>query len=97
MPLFQLSEEHLGEITKDSIVIFIGDARNNRNLSGEEFLKKVHDKTKKVFWLNTEKKNMWNSGDSIMGKYQPFVKETVETVNTDELIDALMQITEENR
>ena len=97
MPLFQLSEEHLGEITKDSIVIFIGDARNNRNLSGEEFLKKVHDKTKKVFWLNTEEKSMWNSGDSIMGKYQPFVKETVETVNTDELIDALMQITEENR
>lgn len=96
-PLKQINDEHMGEITNDSIVIFIGDARNNRNLSGEEFLKKIHDKTKKLFWLNTEEKDMWGTGDSIMPTYKPYAKDTIQTVNTEELIDALMEIAEENR
>lgn len=62
-------EKHRRDITKDSIVVFIGDARNNKNASGEEYLKNICRKAKTAFWLNTETKEKWDCQDSIASIY----------------------------
>ncbi len=68
-PLRTMWEKHHQDITKDSIVVFIGDARNNKNASGEEYLKNICRKAKTAFWLNTETKEKWDCQDSIASVY----------------------------
>ena len=55
------------------IFIYIGDARNNKNASGEDYVKAIARKAKKAFWLNTEEVDKWNHGDSIMGVYAKYM------------------------
>lgn len=85
-PFKTFADECMSEITKDTIVYFIGDARNNRNASGEENIKKITRKARKSFWLNTESSKMWNEGDSIMYKYAPYMKEVFEVLSTKDLL-----------
>lgn len=85
-------EEHLSKVTKDTICIFIGDARNNDNESGEEYVKKIARKCRAAYWLNTEAPGGWDSGDSIMGTYRPYMKETCPVLSPKDLIQFLMEM-----
>lgn len=91
-PLTQFYEEHMSEVTKDSIVMFIGDARNNKNQSGEEYVKAISRKAKHAYWMNTDVKEKWNQGDSIIGKYEPYMKRCNEVRTPLALISFLMDI-----
>lgn len=71
-PLKSLWEEEQSKINKDSIVFVIGDARNNKNPSGEEYFKAVSRKAKKTIFLNTEHNREWDSGDSIAKIYAKY-------------------------
>lgn len=73
-PMRSLWEEHACEITKDTMCIFIGDARNNKNPSGEEYVKNIARKSKKSYWLNTEQRHKWDTGDSIAGTYAKYMQ-----------------------
>lgn len=72
-PLRSLWTSEQTHINKDSIVMFIGDARNNKNPSGEEYLKQIAKKSKKTVFLNTEDSWTWDTGDSIAGIYERIV------------------------
>lgn len=74
LPLKSLWENYNKRINKDSIVIFIGDARNNKNDSGEEYIKNISRKAKKCFFLNTDDFEKWDQGDSIASKYLKYAK-----------------------
>lgn len=67
--IHSLKEEFGGTIHKDTTVIVIGDARNNRNKSAAEDLKFIAGRCHRVFWLNPEPKAKWDTGDSMMGQY----------------------------
>lgn len=82
-------KEHMSDITGDSYVYFIGDARNNKNASGEDFVKAIARKAKKAFWLNTEEREKWDTGDSIMRTYAPYMTQIAETVTPAELLGFL--------
>lgn len=84
-PLRMICEEHMNEITTDSIVVFMGDARNNKNPSGEEYLKKIARRAKKTYWLNTESKYLWGTADSIANTYMEY-SDMMEVTNTQELL-----------
>ena len=49
-------------------------------------------KAKTAFWLNTESRSDWDNGDSIIGQYRPYLDSVFQTTNTEELIQALMEI-----
>lgn len=85
-PLECLWEDYKKEITRDSIVIFMGDARNNSNDSGIEFLKNISRKAKSCYWLNTEKFDKWGYKDSIAFEYSKYCR-MYEVINTIELIN----------
>lgn len=89
VPFKTFVDNHISEITKDTLVYFIGDARNNRNESGEENVKRITSKAKKSFWLNTEERDSWNVNDSIIGLYSKYVDNVFEVVNTRQLIETL--------
>lgn len=89
VPFKTFVDDHISEITKDTLVYFIGDARNNRNESGEENVKRITSKAKKSFWLNTEERDSWNVNDSIIGLYSKYVDDTFEVINTRQLIETL--------
>lgn len=89
IPFKTMYKEHMSDITEDTYVYIIGDARNNKNNSGAEYIKAVARKAKKAFWLNTEDRELWNHGDSIIDKYAPYMTKVVQTETPAELLSFL--------
>ena len=73
-PLRTLWEKYRNRITKDTIVVLIGDARNNSNPSGEEYMKNICRRAKSAYFLNTEEKEQWDMNDSVAGLYGKYAK-----------------------
>ena len=74
VPLRTLWTKHKKDITKDTMIIFMGDARNNKNQTGEYELKNICRKAKCAYWLNTEKTAKWDKMDSIASLYGKYAK-----------------------
>lgn len=88
-PFRTFYNEHMSEVTGDSYVYFIGDARNNKNESGKDFVKAIARKAKEAFWLNTEEIELWDTGDSIMSTYAKYMTKVAQTVTPAELLGFL--------
>jgi uncharacterized protein with von Willebrand factor type A (vWA) domain len=56
----------LDEVDSRSTVIVLGDARNNGGDLRLDELKDIHDRCRRLIWLNPEPRSMWNTGDSEM-------------------------------
>ena len=91
-PLKEFYEEHFSDVTKDTLVFFIGDARNNKNDSGVEYIRAISRKCKRFYWMNTENYLKWDIKDSIIGTYKPYLNIIFETINTSELLKSLEEI-----
>lgn len=74
VPLRQLWNEHNQELSRDSMVIFMGDCRNNKNDAGEDYIRNICRRVKNSMWLNTEQPGEWDHGDSIAGIYGKYAK-----------------------
>jgi len=77
----QFIENHSDALTRKTSVLILGDARNNDNDPGLNSFQKIHDKTKNVFWLNPDKKHLWDWNDSIASLYGHYCKEMKEVNN----------------
>ena len=60
------------QVRSRTTVIVLGDARSNYHDPAEGVLKAVQAKAAHLFWLNPEPRAAWNSGDSVIARYQPF-------------------------
>ena len=87
--LKQFCDDHIGMVTKDTIVIFMGDARNNKNDSGVQYLDRIKRKARHVSWLNPEAIKKWDTGDSIIGKYRKSVDAVYKTTAFTDLVTFL--------
>ncbi len=76
-------------MNKDSIVIYFGDARNNTNESGIEFISQIKNKVKYSIWLNPEEFEKWNTYDSIIFEYSKCVNKVYEINTVGQLINFL--------
>ena len=85
-PLEQLATKHINHINKETLLLFIGDARNNANPSGLQYLRAVVDKAKTSWWLNTEGADEWGTGDSVAPQYSS-VLPMHEVVTLAQLVD----------
>lgn len=94
--LKQFDEKFFYKITKDTIVIYLGDARNNKNNTGIEFLEKIKKKISsgygKMYWLNPDEKCNWDKGDSIISMYSKYMDNTIYIKNSMDLIQFLNNI-----
>ena len=89
IPFRTFYNSNMSKVTGDSYVYIIGDARNNKNRSGEEYVKAIARKAKKAFWLNTEEMSDWNTGDSIIGTYAKYITKVAQTTTAAELLGFL--------
>ncbi len=78
-------------LTRNTIVLILGDARNNRRPPRADLLARMRDRAKKLIWLNPEPRERWNTGDSVMSAYAPACDLVLECENLNELLSALKQ------
>ena len=67
----------MDEIDRKTTVLILGDARNNNGEPRADILRKIHDRAKRVIFLNPEPRVSWNSGDSVMRVYEPCVDRAI--------------------
>lgn len=92
--VFERFWEQFGpSIDSRSTVIVTGDARSNYHEPGVEALRRIHARARKVYLLNPEPVDDWDTHDSIVGLYAPVVDDTFEVRNLRQLADAVYRIT----
>ena len=85
-------KEKLHEVNSESIVLILGDIRNNKNKNPAEYVKAICRKAKRSYIFNTETLPEWNKGDSIVGALAPYVTECMQCTTTRELLEAIDRI-----
>src|SRR5581483_295142 len=85
--------QHDGEqiLSRQTLVLILGDARNNRRPPRADLLARIRDSAKKLVWLNPEPIARWNTGDSVMKLYEPICDIVLACGNLRELMIALKQ------
>jgi uncharacterized protein with von Willebrand factor type A (vWA) domain len=74
-------------------LIITGDARNNYREPGIGHLRSIHDRVRDVYWLNPEPASEWNTTDSIVDLYRPYVDGFYETRNLSQLEQFVYSLT----
>lgn len=90
--LNEFIQDYSDSLTHKTTVLVLGDARNNYQDPGLNSLIKIKEKSRNLFWLNPEKKQLWDWGDSIASLYLSHCREMKEVNNfldLSEFIDKL--------
>lgn len=64
--LNELERLTMDDIDQRTTVLILGDARSNYGDPGHRALRRIHERARRVLWLNPEPPAFWNSGDSEM-------------------------------
>jgi uncharacterized protein with von Willebrand factor type A (vWA) domain len=79
-------------LNRNTIVIVLGDARNNRRPPRGDVLGRIHNAVRQVTWLNPEPRERWGTGDSAMAAYERHCHAVLSAANVRELYVALRDI-----
>ncbi|WP_066635940.1 VWA domain-containing protein [Desulfolucanica intricata] len=88
----QFVEQYLKILTPKTTILILGDARNNWNPTGEEYLEVIKKASKKIIWLNPAPLEKWNTEDSIINIYAPYCHQVFECRNLHQLEAAALRI-----
>jgi uncharacterized protein with von Willebrand factor type A (vWA) domain len=83
----QFVKEYSDSLTGKTTVLVLGDARNNNQDPGIEAFITIGERCRTLFWLNPDRKHLWNWSDSIAGMYLPYCREMREVKNFHDLSD----------
>jgi uncharacterized protein len=72
-----------------TILLVLGDARNNRRPPRADLLRGIRDRVQAVLWLVPEPAARWNTGDSALGRYAPYCDAVVECLDLGTLLQAV--------
>lgn len=81
--------DHGDAVDRRTIMIFVGDARNNFNDPRTDLMQQLLRRAKKVLWFNPEPPMMWGSGDSDMLQYAPISTAVHQVATLKQLADAI--------
>ncbi|MFZ0247961.1 MAG: VWA domain-containing protein, partial [Candidatus Binatus sp.] len=90
--LGELWERRTGLLTRGTIVVIMGDGRNNRLPARADLIREIVRTCRAVVWLNPEDPARWGTGDSAIKQYAREVKALVPSRNLRELQAALAAI-----
>jgi len=82
----------LDDIDHRTTVLVLGDARSNFGDPRADILDKIHDRARRVIWLNPEGKSLWNTGDSEMRKLSPHCDKAVTCSSLNDLERVVSEI-----
>jgi uncharacterized protein with von Willebrand factor type A (vWA) domain len=70
--LADFEEGWMKDITSRTTVIILGDGRTNNLDPRTDILRRISERSKRVIWLNPERRFSWGTGDSEMPRYEPY-------------------------
>jgi len=79
-------------LDRNTVVLVLGDARNNRRPPRADLLRAVREKVRALIWLNPEIRERWNSGDSVMAAYARHCGAVLSAHNLHTLLRALAEL-----
>jgi uncharacterized protein len=59
------AERHLDAVTARTSLLVLGDARSNYGDPGLAALQRVVERARRAYWLNPERRSVWDTGDSV--------------------------------
>ncbi len=62
-------EDYMGDVNSRTVIIIIGDGRNNHLPSQAWVLEAMKERARELIWLNPEPRSTWGLGDSVMPEY----------------------------
>lgn len=74
--LVDLEALAMDDIDHRTTVLILGDARSNFGDPRADILHKIHDRARRVLFLNPEPRQLWGTGDSEMRKLSPYCDRT---------------------
>ena len=87
--LVALWARHEALFTRNTVVLILGDARNNRRPPRADMLSRMRTLVRRVVWLNPESPERWNTGDSVIRSYAPVCDGVLQAGTVRELLVAL--------
>jgi uncharacterized protein with von Willebrand factor type A (vWA) domain len=90
--LGELWQRRSGLLTRSTIVVIMGDGRNNRLPARADVIREITRACRAVVWLNPEDPERWGTGDSAIKQYAREVKAVIPSRNLRELQVALAAI-----
>lgn len=91
VPLESFWNREKNRLGRESFVMIMGDARNNRNPTGKYYVQQIQRKCPHSYFLCTEARWEWGSGDSIADLYSTLMK-TVPVTRTTELMEFISAV-----
>lgn len=90
--LREFAAAHARQFTRRTVVLVVGDARTNYTDPAVAALAQVSDRVGKLYWLNPEPRRYWNTGDSVMARYQPFCSQVRECATLRQIADFVQSL-----
>ncbi len=87
--LRSLIERQRLPVGRNTVLLILGDARNNRRPPRADLLAELKRRVRVVIWLNPEPPERWNTGDSVMAAYARYVDLLLPAYNLRTLAAAL--------
>jgi uncharacterized protein with von Willebrand factor type A (vWA) domain len=80
------------DVSSTSTVIVAGDGRTNYRPAGTATLWLLHQKARRLYWLNPEPRQQWGTADSSIEDYRRYCDELVEVRNLHQLSDFISRL-----
>ncbi len=88
----QFKNDYIHTLTPQTTLIILGDARNNWQPDGTEYLSIITGRCRRTVWLNPLPQISWSINDCIMDTYAPFCSLVLECRNAQQLSLAMKKI-----
>jgi hypothetical protein len=76
-------------LTRRTLLLVVGDARNNRRPPRADLLRRAREQVQRLVWLVPEPRARWNTGDSVLARYAPACDAVLECETLGALLSAL--------
>jgi len=90
--LGELWPAYEAQLGAGTLVVILGDARNNRLPPRPDLLRAVRERVQRVVWLNPEPRARWSTGDSVQHLYAPLCDAVLECADLDALVAAVRRL-----
>ena len=86
--LYQFYTDELPSLSRRTVLVVLGDARNNRFEPLEWVLEEAARRVHTLLWLNPDERRAWDRDDSVISTYAPYCTRVLECQNLRQLEEA---------
>jgi hypothetical protein len=81
-----------GRLGRSTLVLVLGDARNNRRPPRADLFRALRERVQRIVWLVPEPRARWDTGDSVLRLYAPACDAVLECLDLGALVRAVRRV-----